>query len=58
MVPLQPMDENPYKAPQARCLPLRTIGKLLPLLLPVFFALLAYALFGMVWQTPPPVIAR
>jgi hypothetical protein len=50
------MDENPYRAPQARCNPARAIGKFLPLILPVLLALTAYVLFGMFWDTPSPVL--
>jgi hypothetical protein len=50
------MDDNPYRAPQARCHPVCAISKLLPMLLPVLFSLIAYALFKVAWDTPSPVI--
>jgi hypothetical protein len=52
------MDDNPYKPLQARCNPARAIGKFLPLLLPVLLVLTAYVLFGMLWDTPAPVVGR
>jgi len=52
------MNENPYQAPQSRCNPVRAIGKLLPLLLPVLLALTTYVLYGMFWETPLPVVGR
>jgi len=50
------MNENPYRAPQTKSAdiqPVQSTVKLLPLLLSVLLALVAYALFGM-FSTPSP----
>ena len=52
------MDENPYRAPQTSCSPARRFAKLLPLVLPVLLALMAYSAFKIFLETPSSVIGR